>query len=114
MLKSILFRPCSVSLTEGEAPLNDEEDAKANVSNRLLFAHQTAWKRRLMLRYWNKITFLDATYKITRYDLPLFFLVVKTNINYAVVGFFVIQNEPAIVVTESLQRFLKWNPGWKP
>ena len=60
------------------------------------------------------MTFLDATYKITRYDLPLFFLVVKTNINYAVVGFFVIQNETTIVITESLQRFLKWNPGWKP
>ena len=41
-----------------------------------------------MTRYGNEMTLLDATYKTTRYNLPLFFLVVKTNVNYAVVGGF--------------------------
>ena len=67
-----------------------------------------------MLRYGNEITFLDATYKTTRYELPLFFLVVKTNVNYAVVGVFVIQNETTADITEALQLFRKWNPTWSP
>ena len=45
--------------------------------------------------YGNKITLLDATYKTMRYELPLFFLVVKTNVNYVVVGSFATQNEMA-------------------
>ena len=36
---------------------------------------------------------LDATYKTTRYVLPLFFMVVKTNVDYEVVGAFVCEGE---------------------
>ena len=36
---------------------------------------------------------LDATYKTTRYSLPLFFVVVKTNIDYQIVGSCIVQSE---------------------
>ena len=39
----------------------------------------------------NEISLLGATYKTMRYELPLFFLVVKTNVNCMVVGSFIIQ-----------------------
>ena len=39
----------------------------------LIFIHQTAWQKRLLLRYGQDIVFLDASYKRTRYPLPLFF-----------------------------------------
>ena len=57
---------------------------------------------------------MDATYRTTRYELPLFFLVVKTNVNYAVVGVFVIQNETTADIIEALQLFQKWNLAWSP
>ena len=37
----------------------------------LLFVHQTAWQRRLLERY-GDVCLLDATYKTTKYALPVF------------------------------------------
>ena len=89
------FRPCLLSPTE--AVSRNTSDANGNVeahiTQNLLFAHQTAWQRHLMSRYGNEIMLLDTTYKTMRYELPLFFLVVKTNVNYTVVGAFMTQNE---------------------
>jgi len=45
---------------------------------------------------------LDATYKTSRLNLPLFFLVVKTNVGYTCVGSFIVQNEDAGSITEAL------------
>lgn len=49
-----------------------------------------------------------------RYELPLFFLVVKTNVNYTVVGSFVTQNETTASIEEALHVFREWNPQWRP
>ena len=57
---------------------------------------------------------VDATYKTMRYELPLFFLVVKTNVNYVVVGSFVTQNETTTSIKEALRIFRDWNPTWQP
>ena len=46
-----------------------------------------------MKKYGNCIALLDATYKTTKYSIPLFFVAVKTNMKYMVVGSFVIQEE---------------------
>ena len=55
-----------------------------------LFQHQTTWQR-LLTKYGNNICLLDATYRTTRYSLPLFFLAVKTNVDYQVVGSFIMR-----------------------
>ena len=60
---------------------------------KLLYVHQTSWQKRLLSQYGNDICLLDATYKTTRYSLPLFFLAVKTNVDYQVVGSFIVQDE---------------------
>ena len=99
---SIFFRPCSIASEDETIPEQENDNVEANISQQLFFAYQTVWQRRLMLRYGNEITLLDATYKTTRYELPLFFLVVKTNVNYAVVGVFVIQNETTADIIEAL------------
>ena len=62
----------------------------------------------------NEITLLDTTYKTMGYDLPLFFLVVKTNVNYVVVGSFIIQKETTAAIEEALKVFHDWNASWKP
>ena len=116
---SFYFRPCapSSSPTVAEGKVDDEGDeycVQADTTQNLLFAHQTAWQKCLLNRYGNEITLLDATYKTMRYELPLFFLVVKTNVNYIVVGSFITQNETTASVEEALGIFCDWNVQWQP
>ena len=49
-----------------------------DVKQNLLFAHQTAWQKCMNSDYRHEIIVLDATYKTMRYEVCLFFLVVKT------------------------------------
>ena len=110
------FRSCSLSPTEAvsENPSNTDGNVEAHIIQNLLFAHQTAWQRHLISRYGNEIMLLDVTYKTMRYELPLFFLVVKSNVNYTVVGSFITQNETTASIEEALHIFRDWNPQWKP
>ena len=45
---------------------------------------------------------MDAMSKIIKYSIPLFFLCVKTNVNYADVAEFVIQSENTEQIFEAL------------
>jgi len=80
----------------------------------LLFCHQTHWQQQLLQRYGSEICLLDATYKTSRYALPLFFVCVKTNVNYAVVASFVVQCEDTQSIAEALSVIQQWNPSWCP
>ncbi|CAB4019209.1 Calcium-responsive transcription factor, partial [Paramuricea clavata] len=106
------FRPCTVS-PENPASEGDGE-VEADITQNLLFIHQTTWQKRLLARYGNEITLLDATYKTMRYELPLFFIVVKTNVNYLVVGSFIIQRETTASIEEALGILKCWNHSWEP
>ncbi|KAG8445920.1 hypothetical protein GDO86_010642 [Hymenochirus boettgeri] len=44
-----------------------------------LFCYQTEWQKNLLSLYGNDITLLDATYRTTRYALPLYFKCVLLN-----------------------------------
>ena len=52
-------------------------------------------------------------YRTTRYTLPLLFLVIKTNIDYQIVGAFVSENKSLGNITEPLQILKPWNPKFK-
>ena len=45
---------------------------------------------------------MDATYKTCKFALPLFFLVVKTNVGYSVIAKFIIQHEDTSSIAEAL------------
>ena len=49
-----------------------------------------------------------------RYALPLFFVVVKTNIDYQVVAAFVVESETERAISEALQVIQEWNPDFQP
>ena len=83
-------------------------------SQTFLYVHQTQWQMRLLERYGNNISLIDATYKTTRYDLALFFICVRTNVGYSVVGEFITQAETAEHISEALQQLRSWNPTWNP
>ena len=99
---------------------NDGGDgARAIVDNNsyqqtLLWVHQTDWQKDLLVRYGNTISLIDATYKTTRYELALFFICVRTNVGYSVVGEFIVQSETTHNIGEALEVLRKWNPEWNP
>lgn len=64
--------------------------------------------------YGNKIALLDATYRTTKYALPLYFLYVPTNVNYITVATFVLETEDRNSIKEALNILKHWNPEWKP
>ena len=86
----------------------------AECSQTLLWVHQNDWQKELLVKYGNTITLIDATYKTTKYDLALFFLCVKTNVNYAVVAEFIVQSESANEIAGALKIIKQWNPKWTP
>ena len=51
---------------------------------------------------------LDATYRTTKYALPLFFLAVKTNVGYSVVAEFLVQHETKNSIIQGLSTIQKW------
>ena len=67
---------------------------------KLLFVHQTKFQKRMLKRYGNSICLLHAIYKTTKCSLPLFFVVVKTNVNYQAVASFVDQDETTTAITD--------------
>ena len=89
-----------------------ENETVANQT--LLYIHQEEWQKDLLKIYGNTITLMDATYKTTKYSVPLFFLCVKTNVNYTVVAEFIIQSETIEQIFEALSIIKSWNPDWNP
>lgn len=57
---------------------------------------------------------MDATYKTTKYSMPLFFICVKTNVSYTVVAEFISQYETSEHIYEALSILKTWNPEWNP
>ena len=90
------------------------EPEKFTSSERLLFVHQTKKQRALLKRYGNHLGLLDATWKTTKYIIPSFFLVVKTNTLYQIAGSFVVQDETGPSINEALTLIKSWNPDWDP
>ena len=64
--------------------------------------------------YGNQLVLLDATYKTTKYALSLFFLVVKTYVNFQVCAVFVIQEDSTDMILKGLNTVKKWNPKVTP
>ncbi|XP_068692776.1 uncharacterized protein [Montipora foliosa] len=99
---------------DGQNDSKGDEQIVRTSTKGFLFVHQTRDQKRLLERYGNEICMLDATYKTTRYSLPLFRDVVKTNVDYQIVGSFVVQSETADAIFEALMVLKSWNPKWKP
>ena len=59
------------------------------------------------------MTLLDATYKTTKYTLPLFLLCVRTNNGYIPVAEFIVE-QTGTSIAEALHIIAGWNNEWKP
>ena len=117
---SFLFRPYIASFSDSDDAVNavitSDDDVIPVIQSKqtMLLIHQMGWQKRLLQRYGQDICLLDATYKTSKYALPLFFVCVKTNVGYQVVASFLVQNETQPDIAEAIQVLQKWNPQWKP
>lgn len=82
--------------------------------DKFLYLHQESWQRRLLKLYGNTVSLLDATYRTTKYNLPFFMLVVRTNVEYIPVADFVTEDETSESIQEALQILKNWNTDWCP
>ena len=78
-----------------------------------LFVHQSANQKRILEKHWNEIYLLDASYETTKYSIPLFFLAVKTNVDYQIAGSFPVQDETTDAISEAVAILKSWNNNWK-
>ena len=51
---------------------------------------------------------MDTTYRTCRLMLPLFFLAIKTNVNYSPFASFIVQNEDSKSISEALSRIKQY------
>lgn len=91
---------------------NDSDRVSAEQS--FLFVHQEQWQQRLLTRYGYELVLMDATYKTTKYAIPLFFICVHTNVGYKVVAEFMCQAEDRESISEALNVVKSWNRDWTP
>ena len=54
---------------------------------------------------------LYATYKTTRYVLPLFLLLVKTNVDYQIAWTFITEMETKRTIKEAMTKLKEWSPS---
>jgi len=99
------------------AELCDVEDAECKIevpNSDLMFVYQSTEMKRLYRRYGNLMVVVDAVYRGGRYALPVFFVLVRTNVNYQVVAVIVLQQETQRSLVNALQVIRRWNPDVSP
>ena len=68
----------------------------------------------MLTLYGNIACLLDATHNVTRYDMPLFLLCVRTNVGHVVVATFLLMDEKSSSIQTALEMIKQWNPEWNP
>ena len=63
---------CHNPKEEGHSLAEEEESL---FEETLLYVHQEEWQKELLTRYGNTLTLIEATYRTTKYSIPLFFFV---------------------------------------
>ena len=84
---SILKVAESSGLSNQSDDENEESDYE-KLDNAIKVVYQNL-KCVLYRRYGRNLIFLDATYKTTKYVLPLYFIVIQTNVNHQVIMHFI-------------------------
>ena len=98
-----------------DAVINEKDESRPRTAEEtFLFVDQQPWQQRMLERYGSELALMDATYKTTRYAIPLFFVCVHTNVGYKVVAEFICQSEDQASISEALAIIKGWNPVWNP
>ena len=103
----------------GNNPAHDTKPVEAQLVNevqnaKILFCHQTPHQQRLMRRYSSQLILTQISDIHSKIPFPLFCLYVQTNVDFQLVGEFILQTNASSMIIEGLQTFKEWNPGWNP
>ncbi len=79
-----------------------------------LAVFQSSFQKRLMKVYGSYLALMDATYRVSVYDIPLSQIVVPTNVGYFVTATFITESEKKDAVFEALSILRDKNPRWRP
>ena len=102
-----------------ESDSDECEDRKHLVGNtkqqkqtgrKLAFVYQSTQMKRLNRLYPLSLLLLDATFKTKKHAVPLFFAVVKTNVNYQVVCVIALPEETEPIITKAWLILKSWSP----
>ena len=94
---------CGINVdSDEEESREDDSDVNSIPDKRCSFLFVKPWQQKLLIKYGNILALLDATYKTTKYSLPLFLLCVRTNCGYIPVGEFIVEQERAVSIAEAL------------
>ena len=85
-----------------------------SADRQVVFAHQSRWQQKMLMRYGRDVCLIDATHNTTVYGLPLFLLCVPTNCGYVTVASLLLCDEQADTIRQGLQKVAEWCPGWTP
>lgn len=97
-----------------DSDLDDKDSQEMTLTQEtFLFIHQNVQQQELLKRYGDMVL-LDATYRTTKYALPLFLVVVRTNVGYKPIAEFICENETTAAITEALNILKQWNQQWEP
>ena len=77
--------------------------------SRMTFIYQSTEMQQMFQRRDNQLIILDWAYKTTKHALPLFFLVIKANVNFQVSTVIVLQEESVNMITRALSIVKVWN-----
>lgn len=76
---------------------------------------QTARQRKLLVKYGNTVTLMDAIYKTCKYNFPCFFLTVKTSVGLGqVVATIIPEFETEDLLLQGLKILKSWTSTWSP
>ena len=100
--------------TAGTDSRIDTQQPQEAQNAKLLFCHQTPHQQRLLKRYSSQVILTEIKDIHSKIPFPLFCLYVQTNVNYQLVGEFILQSNGAPMIMEGLQSIKDWNPGWNP
>lgn len=98
---------------EASEDWDEFDDININFSTedvKLCFVYQSDEMARLYRKYAVNLILLDATHKICKYTIPLYLLVVQTNVNFQVVAIIIVEDESSELLTQALDIVKGWNP----
>ena len=90
------------------------EESESTPNSKLCLVYQSYNMQRLYRKYGLHLILLDATHKTCKYALPLYFLVVQTNVMYQVVAIIIIEDESTELLSQALMIIKEWNPEVNP
>ena len=95
----------------------DEIDAVnvvASGNGKIMFFYQAKEMKNICESYSNHMILLDTTYKITKYTLPMLFIVVQTNVHFQLCCGKYLQEESTKMISKALKISKEWNSMISP